>query len=281
MRSIQDGACAGPAPGRASASASAPVLPELVEGPLRVRFARDAADLDRVCRLRFEVFNLELGEGLDDSFVTGRDRDEFDAQCHHLMVVDDRSGALVGTYRMQTLEMARAGEGLYCEREFEFGGFPPDVLAAAVELGRACIAKDHRNGNVLFALWRGLAAYASHAGKRYLLGCSSLTSQDPHDGWRMLARLRTEGRLHPGIRLPPRVAYDCGEDRSGEGDGGIAVPRLFHTYLRYGAKVASLPALDRGFKTIDFLVLLDLEAILPRVRSLFFGGLGALGGGLP
>ena len=43
-----------------------------------VRFARNAEELDAIQRLRFEVFNLELGEGLASSFESGRDVDEFD-----------------------------------------------------------------------------------------------------------------------------------------------------------------------------------------------------------
>jgi putative hemolysin len=65
---------------------------ELREGRYLLRCAQDARDLDAVLKLRFEVFNLELGEGLQSSFRTGRDRDEFDAQCHHLIVEDTETG---------------------------------------------------------------------------------------------------------------------------------------------------------------------------------------------
>ena len=43
---------------------------ELEEGRYRLRFARTAEELDAVLRLRFEVFNLELQEGLDTSHET-------------------------------------------------------------------------------------------------------------------------------------------------------------------------------------------------------------------
>ena len=118
----------------------------LQEGPYRVRFARGAADLERVQRLRFRVFNQELGEGLEESWRTGRDEDRFDRGCHHLMLEEDATGELVGTYRMQTAEMAGAGEGFYCDQEFDLATLAPEVREASVELGRACIADDHRNG---------------------------------------------------------------------------------------------------------------------------------------
>ena len=76
-----------------------------------VKLAEDLIEVDEVLKLRFEVFNLELKEGLDTSFSTLRDEDEFDRQCHHLLVIDRASGKIVGTYRLQTLEMARKGIG--------------------------------------------------------------------------------------------------------------------------------------------------------------------------
>ena len=41
-------------------------------------------------------------------------------------------------------------------------------------------------------------------------------------------------------------------------------------YLAIGAKICSAPAIDREFKTIDFLTLLDLQAIPQRLRARFF-----------
>jgi hypothetical protein len=48
-------------------------------GRYRVRLAQDGTDRIAACRLRFNVFNVELGEGLSSSYSTGLDRDRFDA----------------------------------------------------------------------------------------------------------------------------------------------------------------------------------------------------------
>jgi len=246
-------------------------LAPLTEGAYEVRFARDAADLDAVLRLRFEVFNRELGEGLQSSWTTGLDRDRFDETCHHLMLVERASGAVVGTYRLQTAAQARAGAGLYCAGEFVLDGLAP-ILEASVELGRACILREHRQGSALFALWRGLAAYLSWSKKRYLFGCCSLTSQDPREGLSLARWLLREGHVDPRVRCEPLPALACPLD-----DGGplpeVALPKLFGTYLRYGAKVVSGPALDREFGTIDFLVVLDARSLPSRLWRLFFTGL--------
>jgi putative hemolysin len=53
------------------------------------------------------------------------------------------------------------------------------------------------------------------------------------------------------------------------GDASDKVPKLLRTYLAVGAKICGPPAIDREFKTIDFLTLVDLETLHPRVRARF------------
>ncbi len=242
----------------------------VLDGHYRCRFATNAEELDRVLRLRYEVFNLELGEGLDESHATGLDRDRFDDHCHHMIVEDLDTMATVGTYRLQVAQMASVGRGFYTAQEYDMRSWPADILEQAVETGRACIHKDHRKSKVLQLLWKGLAAYALHNRRRYFFGCCSLTSQDPAEGARMLEYLRQHGHLHPAIRTQAHPAFACHEENeSAEGWEQSRIPPLFRTYLRYGARICSQPALDRQFKTIDFLALIDLtEVDLVRVLRL-------------
>ena len=240
----------------------------LESGPYEVRFARDQEDLDQILRLRFEVFNLELGEGLESSFETHRDQDEFDAGCHHLMVVDRRDQVLAGTYRIQTGDMASAHLGYYSATEFDFSAMPQGVLEDAIEIGRACVAESHRNTHTLFSLWRGLAMYVAHNRKRYLFGCSSLTSQDPAEGHQVWSQLDDAGHIHPSLALEPLPEFVCPQE-PWRGDV-IPLPPLFRIYLRYGAKVCGGPAIDRRFRTIDYLMLFDVEAMDERSYRMFF-----------
>jgi putative hemolysin len=241
------------------------------QGRYRARFATTAAELDAILRLRFEVFNLELREGLESSYETGRDEDRFDSTCHHLLVEDTKNGgAIVGTYRMQTNEMAAEG-GFYSAGEFDLSALPPEVAGGAVEVGRACIAREHRNRQTLFLLWKGLALYMRHNRKRFLFGCCSLTSQDGCEGLAALAHLEAKGLLHPGVRVLPLPGFECACDRPlPAAPADFELPVLFRTYLRYGALVCGPPAIDREFKTIDFLVLFDVDAMDRQTYELYF-----------
>jgi len=241
------------------------------QGRYRVRFATTEEELDAILRLRFEVFNLELGEGLESSYETGRDEDPFDLTCHHLLVEDVKGEAtVVGTYRMQTSAMAAEG-GFYSAGEFDLSALPPKVVDNSVEIGRACIAREHRNRQILYLLWKGLASYMSTNEMRYLFGCCSLSSQDGCEGLRVLRYLEEAGRLHPEVRVPPLPGLECRcEEALPPEAEAVELPILFRTYLRYGALVCGPPAVDREFKTIDFLVLFDVEAMEPRTYHLFF-----------
>ena len=53
---------------------------ETIDGPYRARYAVTMDDVVAAQRLRYEVFNVELGEGLTESERTGLDRDRFDAR---------------------------------------------------------------------------------------------------------------------------------------------------------------------------------------------------------
>jgi len=241
------------------------------QGRYRARFARSEGELDAILRLRFEVFNVELGEGLASSFETGRDEDAFDRTCHHLLVEDTQNGnAVVGTYRMQTAEMAADG-GFYSAGEFDLAALPPEVLSDAVEVGRACISREHRNRQILFLLWKGLARYLASNRKRYLFGCCSLTSQDGCEGARALRHLTAQGKMHSRLRVPPLAGFEClCEETLPAEVEHYDLPMLFKTYLRYGALICGPPAIDRAFQTIDFFVLFDLDTLDERTYHLYF-----------
>ncbi len=237
----------------------------------RVHFAANAAELDAALKLRFEVFNLELGEGLSASFDTMRDQDEFDDQCHHLLVTEKGNNSVIATYRMQTLEMAKNANGFYSDGEFILSMFPQAVITNAVEVGRACIAREHRNGKVLFLLWKGIAKYMLYARKRYLFGCCSLTSQDPLEGKQLMEQLKASGQVHQHIQISPQAGFECyPADLPFSGIEKVKLPKLFRIYLNYGAKVCGPPAIDRAFKTIDYLVLLDVGKFDSRTYNMFF-----------
>ena len=124
-----------------------------------------------------------------------------------------RTRRIVGTYRMQSGETAAANLGYYSEQEFHFAPYEP-LRAGILELGRASIDREHRTPEVLTLLWRGIAQYATDMGLRYLVGCSSLNSQDPCEGWQMYRQLE-HYRVSPEFATEPTAAYACPTEQEG------------------------------------------------------------------
>ena len=236
-----------------------------------VRFAQNEDDLKAAQRLRYNVFNVELGEGLERSQELGLDSDEYDKQCHHLLVISKQSDTVIGTYRMQTYDTAKSGNGFYTAEEFDISAISDMVLNESVEVGRACIEPEHRNGRVLFLLWRGLAKYLDEHRKRYLFGCCSLTSQSAVEAWTVMQYLEMKSYIHDTYMVDTTPGFTCKKvEPNNEKVHDVSLPQLFRLYMDLGAKVCSKPALDREFKTIDYLVLLDVEMLEEHARILFF-----------
>ena len=261
-----------------------PVSPELLppidrlSGAYRLRFGRSPEDLAAVQRLRFAVFNRELGEGLASSWATGLDADPWDEIFHHIVIEHVPSGEVVGSYRLQTGDMAATYGGFYSEAEFDLCRISRELLGEAVEIGRACVHAGHRNGRVIHLLWRGLAAYLRWNAKRYLFGCCSLPTLDPSAGLAVWRQLKREGFVSTRYSVAPQhgLAYELRRATPVQ-LGRNELPPLFQSYLNLGAEVCGPPAVDAEFGTIDFLVLLDLERLTERTRKTFFGDLPEMG----
>jgi putative hemolysin len=117
-------------------------------------------------------------------------------------------------------------------------------------------------------LWKGIARYAESSGARYLIGCSSLTSQDENEGVALYKELREKYLAEPSLRTSPKPGHEC--HSNGEPGPDPRPPRLFRAYLNISARLCGPPAIDCEFKTIDFLTLVDLHWIPERVRANFF-----------
>ncbi|WP_439029434.1 GNAT family N-acetyltransferase [Gordonia terrae] len=249
----------------------------LSAGPVRVLVSDDPADIVAAQRLRYDVFAAEPGfsNRIGDA-ATGRDADRFDAFCEHLIVRHDDHG-VVGCARMLSPARAIAAGGWYSATEFDLAEMS-DIVTATVELGRACVRADHRDGSVTALMWAALLQYMEDADLRYLMGCVSVPLHSPGEwlpGSAMRAlrdRLRAE-HSDPHRRAHPLVAARVGGRLLDDIEPAdtVAMPPLMRGYLRLGARVCGEPAVDDVFDVADFLTLLDREGAnkryLDRLRS--------------
>ena len=235
-----------------------------------VKFAENPGEVEAAQRLRYQVFMAEQGHFDDNTPQSGVDSDEFDPYCLHLIIVDRRRDAIIGTYRIHPGTVARHGIGFYSEREYRITGLA-EIADEAIEVGRSCVRPDCRNGAVVAMLWAGMAVLMRRVNARYLLGCVSLETSDPAIGWALYRQLQQEAAFTDEIAATPQEAFRmpaAAEEavaryQTDEGRTELArwVPPLLKGYLRLGAKLVGEPVLDREFGAIDFLVLFDLRKI--------------------
>ncbi|MFB7469835.1 GNAT family N-acetyltransferase [Kitasatospora sp. NPDC056184] len=239
-----------------------------------VALARDEADVRAAQRLRHQVFADELGATLH-STVPGLDADPFDEFCDHLLVREGEDGAVVGTYRLLRPEAARRAGRLYSDGEFDLTALAP-LRDGLVELGRSCIAAEHRgNGAVINLMWGGIARYLADTGNTWVGGCCSIPLAD---GGATAARVRdTVAAKHLApeqYRVTPHRPWDAtGVERAAK----APLPALLRGYLRLGAWVCGEPAHDPDFDCADLYVLLSLERTDPRYLRHFLSGVGGVG----
>ncbi|MBU3575766.1 GNAT family N-acetyltransferase [Polynucleobacter sp. UK-Mo-2m-Kol15] len=230
-------------------------------------WASNANEIKEAQRLRYKVFAEEMGANLPSN-PENLDIDEFDAYCDHLLIRDQESLKVVGTYRVlpphKALEIGR----LYSDSEFDLSRLN-HLRPKMVELGRSCVHADYRSGAVIMALWSGLAQYMQKHGYEIMLGCASIPMADGgHFAASLYNSLGNEQMAPVENHAFPRLPLPL--DRL---NGGLEVepPPLIKGYLKLGAKICSAPAWDPDFNTADVLTMLRLSEINPRYAKHFLG----------
>ena len=240
------------------------------DGRYTVKPALTLKEVQTALRLRFEVFNVELAHAEASDSSPQLEFDAYDFKCGHLIVVENSTNKTVGTYRLNSMESAENTRGFYAYNEFSIEDLPHEVLEQGIEIGRACIAPEHRNTKVLFLLWKGLANYLMETDKRFFFGCCSIFTRDAFVGERAYRQLVDGGHFHKTFRVEPRKNGLYYSEHAPEIGDAVELPSLFNMYLRIGAKVCGPPMIDHDFGTIDFFVVFDVEKITEKYRKMFF-----------
>lgn len=232
-------------------------------GSYIIKTAESKKELLESFRLRDEVFNQEF-RGLQGA---GLDFDKYDYHFDHLIIVHKESRKIIGTYRLNCSKFSTES---YTGLEFNLD-FLRTFDGTHLELGRACIHKDYRKGAVISLLWRGIAEYMNICDAQLLFGCSSLKINNAREAALVFKYLQDNGHVTTKVKSYPTkkflmkdyhawtnyFALNINDTQKKEAES--LVPSLLKSYLKLGAKVASIPAFDEDFDCIDLLTVLKKE----------------------
>jgi len=238
---------------------------------LSVEWAKHQDQVREAQRLRYDVFATEMGARLKDS-IPGHDIDLFDDFCEHLIIRDEVTEQVIGTYRVLTPAQAKRIGSTYSDLEFDLTRLR-QYRERMVELGRSCVHRDHRHGGVIMALWGALAEFMVRNKLDVMIGCASIPML--HQGvvsgevaasiWHQLKQTHLAGVEN---QVTPRLALPV---EQWEVNDAFEPPALIKGYLRLGAKVLGAPAWDPDFNTADLPMLMKINDMPPRYRKHFLG----------
>ncbi|WP_280414941.1 GNAT family N-acetyltransferase [Nocardia carnea] len=236
-------------------------------------------------RLRYNVFADEPGFRIPDN-GTGLDADRFDDHCDHMLVRDEVTGEFVGCYRMLPPDRVAAAGGYYTATEFDLSRLDP-AGKRIVEMGRACVVPDHRNGSVLTLMWAGILHYIQLTGYDWVMGCASVPMRNrPEEpagvnvrGVRDFLLAKHACALEQRVRPYRPVVVDGVALDDLPAPARPKLPPLLNGYLRLGAEICGEPAHDPDFAVADFVVLLGLDTINTRYLDRLRGAAANFDGG--
>jgi putative hemolysin len=197
----------------------------------------------------------------------------FDDYCEHLLVKDDSTEEVIGTYRLLTPTQARRLGSTYTDTEFDLTRLR-SIRERMVELGRSCVHPAHRQGSVILALWGALAEFMHQNSLDIMIGCASVpmmsngvaSPKTAASIWHQLRQTHLAGiewQVRPRLPLPVDMVLD---------DVPVDPPALIKGYLRLGAKVLGAPAWDADFNTADLPMMMRLQDLPLRYRRHFLKG---------
>ncbi|MBY0517321.1 MAG: GNAT family N-acetyltransferase [Bacteriovoracaceae bacterium] len=235
---------------------------EYTVGQYIIKIAQTKKEWLSVLKLRFDVFFQEFSGTHPYPFTPPFDVDEHDFKCDHLIIIRKADHKVLATYRLRT--SPDMDESFYTRGEFDLTGFMKND-GNKMELGRACVDSEHRQGLVIRLLWRGLCEYAARSNARYMFGCSSLTRQEMSDWSIIKSEAQSAGSLLPdewakplpefSLETYPEIQQITHQPKVKE----TKPTSLLQMYLAAGSKIGPTPAYDGEMDCMDIFTVLDFN----------------------
>ena len=203
------------------------------------------------------------------------DKDEFDQECDHLVVIDKSKGVdfVVGTYRLLIKPKNIIYKKFYSESEFEIKKLFETKDITLLEAGRSCVVDGYRDGRIIRLLWRALATYILKNNIDLIFGCASFPSSDYQKYVKQLSYLHNNHAPPKQYCTSPlnhlKAKYKVLKNIELKNfEIFRSLPPLIKAYIRAGAWVGKGAIIDKKFDTTDVLIILKSSKIIKKYSQL-------------
>ena len=130
-------------------------------------------------------------------------------QCEHMLVCESHRDDIVGTTRILVRDEPELGkpDSFYSQTEFVLDNVL-SLPGRKMEIGRTCIAAEYRSGGGIMTLWSGLCEFMFERDVDQLLGCASISVDDPqYDTDEILGYLQSNHLSDHDKRVYPKTPW--------------------------------------------------------------------------
>lgn len=224
-----------------------------------IKLAETKEELEQIYRLRYFDLILDYNKNQVNEFEM--DKDEYDDICDQMIAVDKNTNKVIGTYRL--LKSSRLPDGMKFLAESEFD-LTPLKKYELLEVGRAVVKPEYRDGSTITMLWKGVIRYAMSENVDFMIGTASFHGVDVneyvdslsylHYNFLSPVELRCSANKASWSRIDLKENYDLVEAKK-------HLPPLIKGYIRLGATIGEGAYLDIPFNSLDVLIVLKITDI--------------------
>lgn len=231
-------------------------------GNILVKLADTEKEYNEIFKLRYQELLLEYDK--DKRIEEEIDKDDYDEICDHLVAIDVEKNIVIGTYRLIKKSHLTTIKKFLTESEFNLD---PIKKYEILEVGRAVVKQEYRDGVTIGMLWKGVIRYAIVEKIDVMIGTASFHGIDP------LAYKDTLTYLYNNHLSPLDIRCYANKDSYSPLNlledydlinAKKAMPPLIKGYLNLGATIGDGLYIDKEFNSCDVLIVLLIKEINPR-----------------
>lgn len=237
-------------------------MQEYVKDNFKVKLVETEEELYKVRRLRYEALVLHHRNPSEITFEQSY-TDE-DRRCDNLIVVDTNNGEVVGSYRFITRDILPKIDGFYSEWGFNVDDIKNQPYGI-LELGKAAVKKEYRNGQVIKLMFKGASIYAKEHNLRLLFGIITMDEMTDGDLRNLFSYLyhlspQTDPTLQPYALEPSIPMNSVPIDQIDVAKAKRQIPTAVKAYIALGCKFAATACpRNKLLHHADMLIMLDIE----------------------